>query len=463
MGIIEGFSDYFGVQITPDKMSATLLLKKAYHTELSFSKDDLLETLLEYGVRSGLREDHLQLVVSGAEEVAFPLVVAAGTPSEDGVDGRVQYEKELSRSFSYEGKSNVNFRDVIRIPSVHAGDPLLTITQPTDGRSGMTITGEEVPPKPGRSVVLRPGQNVEWNKREQRMYATSDGQISVGDRSVHVYPLYEVPGDVTMRTGNIDFVGSVSIRGNVPTGYSIKATGDVTITGLLEGSSVEAGGSVYISEGIAGHGKGWVQAGTDVKCGYINQGKIEASRDVFVENSIIHSEVVARKHIYCQKGNIIGGALSSGSSIEAKDVGNKMNTPTSIYVGSNKKLIELQQELEQEQVGLMDTLHKLSLIGDKLHEKQEKTGLSAKERITLLRQRNSYEQAYNRLQLVKEELKELVPDYEGGEEAYFITHGTLFANVTVSFGKYKRKEIRNFTNVKSVFHNGEVLIRSMEE
>ncbi|GGC97143.1 DUF342 domain-containing protein [Pontibacillus salipaludis] len=461
MGVIENFSDYFTVQVASDKMLATLLLKKEYHLELSCSKGDLIETLNAYHISWGLKDDSLQVIASGAQEDQFPIVVAEGIHPQHGIDGKIQYEKELSQTFTYDEK--VNFRDVIKIPSVHAGDALLTILNPTNGKPGKNVTGEEIPPKPGRSVLLRPGQNVEWKKSESRMYSTSDGQLSVGDRSIHVYPLYEVHGDVSMRTGNIEFVGSVVIRGNVPTGYTIKATGDVTIYGLLEGSTVEAGGSVYISEGIAGHGKGSVRAGVDIKCGYINQGKIEAGRDLFVENSVLHSDVIARKHIYCQKGNIIGGALSAGSSIEAKDIGNKMNTPTQIYVGSNKKLLETQQELEFEKDQLMDTLHKLSIIGDKLLLKQENSGLSGKERITLLRQRNSYEQTYTRLQVVQRELEALVPDYEDGDQAYLLTHGTLFAYVTIAFGKYQRRESRNYTKAKATFKDGEVLIQSMED
>ncbi|WP_052114826.1 DUF342 domain-containing protein [Pontibacillus chungwhensis] len=460
MGVIENFSDYFTVQIDSDKMLATLSLKKEYHLELSFSKGDLIETLNSHNITWGLEEDNLEVIGSGAKEDQFPIVIAEGILPQDGADGKVQYEKELSRTFSYDEK--VNFRDVIKIPSVHAGDALLTILEPTNGEAGKTVTGEDIPPKPGRAVLLRPGQNVEWKKIESRMYATSDGQLSVGDRSIHVYPLYEVHGDISMRTGNIDFVGSVVIRGNVPTGYTIKATGDVTIYGLLEGSTIEAGGSVYISEGIAGHGKGSVIAGVDIKCGYINQGKIEAGRDLFVENSVLHSDVIARKHIYCQKGNIIGGALSAGSSIEAKDIGNKMHTPTQIYVGSNKKLLETQQQLELEKEQLVDTLHKLSIIGDKLLLKQENSGLSSKERITLLRQRNSYEQTYTRLQIVQNELAALVPDYEDGDQAYLMTHGTLFAYVTIAFGKYQRRESRNYTKARATFKDGEVSIQSME-
>lgn len=165
MGVIEDFSDYFTVQVASDKMVATLLLKKEYHLELSCSKADLIETLNAYHITWGFREDSLEIIVSGAQEDQFPIVVAEGMPPQHGTDGEIQYEKELDRTFTYDEK--VNFRDVIKIPSVHAGDSLLTVLNPTNGISGRNVSGEEIPPKPGRSVLLRPGQNVEWKKRKR--------------------------------------------------------------------------------------------------------------------------------------------------------------------------------------------------------------------------------------------------------------------------------------------------------
>lgn len=82
------------------------------------------------------------------------------------------------------------------------------------------------------------------------------------------------------------------------------------VFGIVEGAEISAGGSVFVSEGIAGLQKGFVVAQEDVHAGYINQGNTEAGRDLFVENSILHSHCVAKNDMRCQKGNIVGGVMS---------------------------------------------------------------------------------------------------------------------------------------------------------
>src|SRR5699024_7698080 len=127
-----------------------------------------------------------------------------------------------------------------------------------------------------------------------------------------------------MKNGNIDFNGSIIIHGNVPTGYTVKAKEDIKIFGIVEGATLIAGGSIFISEGIAGLQKGFIQAGKDVHVGYVNQGNISAGGSVRVENAIFHSKCVARDHLHLEYGSIIGGSVSAGQSIKAKDVGNRM-------------------------------------------------------------------------------------------------------------------------------------------
>ena len=98
-----------------------------------------------------------------------------------------------------------------------------------------------------------------------------------------MFPVFEVKGDLDLNTGNIDFIGNVMIDGNVPSGYEIKAGGDVKITGLVEGATIEAQGSIHISGGIAGQKKAVVRAGVDLQTQYVNQAIIFAGNDIQVD------------------------------------------------------------------------------------------------------------------------------------------------------------------------------------
>ncbi len=95
-----------------------------------------------------------------------------------------------------------------------------------------------------------------------------------------------------------------------------------------------------VSEGIAGLKIGRIEAGEDVHIGYVNQGIIKAGNNIYVENSIMHSECTAINDIILRRGNIVGGIISAGGAIIANNVGNRMNTKTNLSFGMDYKLFE---------------------------------------------------------------------------------------------------------------------------
>src|SRR5690606_27653982 len=114
-------------------------------------------------------------------------------------------------------------------------------------------------------------------------------------------PVYEVSGDLDMKTGNIDFVGNVVIRGNVPNGFEIKAKGDIHVYGTVESAFLYSEGSIFVNAGIVGQGNGKIYAKNNLHTTFINQGNIEVENDVHVSQSILHSTVIAGGSIYCEQ------------------------------------------------------------------------------------------------------------------------------------------------------------------
>src|SRR5690625_3560288 len=226
----------------------------------------------------------------------------------------------------------------MKIPTVNKGEKLATISLPTKGIDGMNVYGTVLRARPGKPVRIKAGKDVTYNSKDQTFYAESEGQLNVTNRFIQIDDVYTVDETLSMKTGNLDFVGSIVIRGDVPTGYRVKAAGDIKIHGIVEAATVISGGSIYISEGLSGLQKGYLKADKDIHIGYINQGIAEAGQSIYVENSIIHSECTAKDQILCQHGNIIGGSLSVGQSIEANDIGNRLSTETAINLGLDKDI-----------------------------------------------------------------------------------------------------------------------------
>ncbi len=53
-------------------------------------------------------------------------------------------------------------------------------------------------------------------------------------------------------TGNIDFEGDVRVLKGIRDIFEVRATGNIEVGGLIEASTIDAGGSVFAKGGMAG-------------------------------------------------------------------------------------------------------------------------------------------------------------------------------------------------------------------
>lgn len=452
-------SDFFYVTIADDKMVAEIHCKESYENiDMKLESSMLIEFLKENRVIYGIDDEAINLVLRQVPSKEYPIVIAKGKYAKNGIDGKITFHQRHSSEIT-RGK-DWNFRDVMQIPTVKKGDKLATISLPTPGESGMDVQGTVLRVRPGKPVSLKAGRDVIYKDADQTFYADAAGQINTTARSIQIDDVYVVDETISMKTGNLDFVGSIVIKGDVPTGYTVKAAGDIKIHGIVEAANVISGGSIYISEGLSGLKKGYLKADKDIHIGYINQGIAEAGQSIYVENSIIHSECTAKEQILCQHGNIIGGSLSVGHSIEANDIGNRLSTETAINLGLNKGINDEQIELGNRKKELTVTLKQLETIGKKITESNKE--LDAKTRITMLRQRRSHEQITEKINLITEKLEIMDAHLGSEEEAHLIVRNNLHPNVTISFGKYKRKINKPRQTVQLKLNNNDIVIHALK-
>ena len=458
---------FFKVLITKNGMEATLTQLKALTDEVSVSKEDLIQYLKENEVVFGIDENVIdEVIVSLQSDIALEdkVIVARGIEPIKGDDAYlvpIQFTKERVID---EKQLHVDLKKVIEIPNVTQEELIGEKIPATEGHPGTNVSGEEVPPKPGKDFILRKGKNTRISDDRLKIYAIVDGQMSVQGKVIHVYPIYEVNGDIDMKIGNIDFVGNVNIRGNVPTGFEIKAKGDIRIHGSVEGAVLDAGGSIYIQAGIVAQNRGMIRAKQDLHTTYINQGDIVVDGDIHVAQGILHSQCTAGGNIVCTsgKGTIVGGIISAGKNIELNEAGNSMGTVTSFYIGTHKQLLEKEKLLENQVADSKDELEKLEKL-KKAYELKEKQGtpLTQQERITKLRIRSSVLLLNEKVKNSSEELKELQEELGSPEYGCISVLGTLYPNVNITFGKYSRRVTKNYRGVKVSFEEKEIKILSL--
>lgn len=448
--------EIFELLIAEDLMRASLQLRDEYDAD-AITKEQLLTFLKNEKVNFGIDEEAVQKVISSYEPLNFPMTIALGKEAVNGIDGQIDFVSDQDDYFSVEERRS--FRDVKKIPSVAEGEKIAVIIDPVEGEDGHTVTGKPLPAKKGKAVRYKAGKNVHYDEEDQSFYSEAIGKLSVGGSKINVYDTYELSEDLSMKTGNVHFSGSVIIRGNVPAGYQVIADGDVQIYGLVEAGHIQAGGSVVISEGIAGLKKGSIEAAGDITIGYVNQAKLEAGGSIHVKNSIMHSECTAKEHVYCLSGNIIGGVCSGGITIEAKDIGNKMDTRTEVAIGIDSKAYQLEGKLIQARESLEAEITKLSKLGQALEMKAKVGGgLSSKERVFLLKQKNTMQVTEGKLEKINEQIEGLHVQLGDENRARLIAKGTIYPNVDLCFGKYQQTTNKEYKFTQVYIQDGEIKI-----
>lgn len=434
---------YLRVQTSADKLSAFLTFSRMTD-EFDCTPSELERFVRSKGVVHGLRSDLLQ-DISG-NPLAFcreQTVIAEGAGPIPGTDGTVRFAVDLEQGRKpVEGQDGkVDLKEVTQLKNVQRGQLIAELMEPTAGPPGMTVTGEEIPPKYGKRARFKIGKNVVQSGDGNALYSAIDGLIAITDKAkINVFPVYEVNGDVNYGVGNIDFVGTVVIRGNVLNGFRVRASGDIRVIGGVEGAELESDGSIEVTGGILASNKGYVKAKNNIKSSFIQDANVFAGEDINVSQSIMHSTVKAGRIVVCSgaKGLIVGGLVQAGEAVVARTVGNAMSTATSIEVGVNpqmrEELLELRATIRQSSESLEKT-EKALVILDQLAA----AGQLSPDRLAMrLKLNTTKRQTIAHIGESKERMLEIEKTLEDTSRSRVDVSGTVFGGAKIVIGRYTK-------------------------
>ncbi|WP_372631725.1 DUF342 domain-containing protein [Cohnella sp.] len=441
------FSMEEGLQVTisEDKMNAYLVFKRV-EGDPKFTARELEQYLSSQGIKSGLQSDAIYLISQRPQDFYFAQnVVAVGTPPKPGKDGYIKLlygeDEEESRGPVEREDGSVDYKQVTKLANVKAGQLIAERAPAEPGVPGKAVTGEEIAPKEGREVHFKIGKNVVVNPENIAMYAAIDGLVTKTDKDkLNVFPVYEVNGDVDYNIGNIEFVGTVVVRGNILTGFSVKASGDIRVTGGIEGAEVESDGSIEVTGGIIGTNKGYVKAGRNVRCSFVQEGNVIAGEDVLVTQSIMHSNVRAGKSVKClgAKGLIVGGTIQAGERVTARMIGNSMSTATVVEVGVRPELRQELGELRTTMRQLSESLDKTEKALSMLDQMASVGQLSGDKLALRVKLTATKRQTTEELQSAKERVLDIEKTLEDATTARVDAVHTLWGGTKIVIGRYTR-------------------------
>jgi uncharacterized protein len=269
--------------------------------------------------------------------------VAEGSKPQNGRDSYVQYNFETDKNrhqLREAADGRVNFKELGLIQNVVAGQPLARKLPPESGQAGRTVTGKVIPARNGRDIPTPLGRNVHMGDDGATLIADINGLVTFIGGKINVEEIFQVPGDVDPKTGNIMFLGTVIIQGSVQDGFSVKASGNVEVRGSVGKCEVVAEGDIIIHQGVAGKGGGSIQAGKNIWSKFIENATVEAGENVIVSDGLINTNIVANKKIICQgkRAAIVGGNYRACEEINAKTLGSPVGgTETILEVGYDPK------------------------------------------------------------------------------------------------------------------------------
>ncbi|MDR1862689.1 MAG: FapA family protein [Treponema sp.] len=271
------------------------------------------------------------------------IMVAEGINPINGQDSYIQYNFETDQTklkLRQGSNGRIDFKDLNIIKNVVENQPLAWKIPPEAGVSGRTVTGKVLPAKNGKDSPVPLGKNVHLSDDGTIVIADINGQVVLSDGKINVEPVYTVQGDVNLKTGNIIFLGTVIINGNVEDGFSVKAAGNIEVNGMVEKAELDAEGDIIVHQGIIGKNSGFLRAGSSIWARFIENAVIESGNMVVVSDGIINSQVDAYKSIVCQgkRAQIVGGRLRASEKISAKILGSPTGgTETICEVGIDPK------------------------------------------------------------------------------------------------------------------------------
>ena len=345
------FDSKVKVSISKNSMSASMVVSPPSIGGLSPTADFLEERLRTEGVAHGIDRSELERVCEG-QLYNESFEVATGTMSTHGEDATIEIivDPEGHKGPVEDEEGNVDLKNLGAVNLVKEGDVLAIKIPATDGIEGTNVKGGAIGTKSGKDKPFPGAAGTVVSEDGLCLLAAVQGHLTMVNGRLIVSPIYEVNGDVDYSTGNIDFPGSVIVRGVVKDGFSINATENITVHGVVEGAVLTAGGEIVVAGGVRGTGKGKLEAKGNISADFADQAIILSGGDVLIKNALLHSDCRCAGKVLVAGGKrsqIAGGKIHAGREVVCLTLGSEMGTKTEIVVGSLPEKVERRDQLRK--------------------------------------------------------------------------------------------------------------------
>lgn len=340
------------VFMTRDQLNAWIFAYPPVGNGQELDQEMLKKAVSESGIQYGLDSGLLERLPEQKDRYFHLFPLARGKAAVHGKDGSVVdlFARKIEREVQTDEFNQVDYSSLNLVQNVEEGAVICRIILPTGGEPGTTVLGKEIPARNGRPAVVPKGRNTEISEDGTKLVATRTGHVEFTGRAFMVKPLLDIPGDVDFSVGSINFLGDVHVHGDVCSGFTVRATGNITVDGVVEASAVEAGGDLVVAKGVLGNNQAVITAHRTIYAKYLENCRVHA-RENLQTDCIVNCDVYSDGAVQVRsgRGTIIGGCVRAANEINASVVGSRSERPTTIVLGG-MPCEDFEKELLQQEI-----------------------------------------------------------------------------------------------------------------
>ena len=442
------------IETSRDRMNAMAYVHHPSGNGKALTAETIKQQLAQANVTYGIQEDVIEdLVEDQGKTMVNEIIVAQGKLPVDGEDARFVslVEGVSERRKPLLDDEPVDYREFGGVDSVAPGDRILKRVPPTPGVDGYNVFGELIPARAGKDKELKLNRSVQLDPEDPDIViANIGGQPVITDRGGFVEKLVTLD-DVDLKSGNIEFDGTVIVKGDVKSGMKVTASGDINVMGTVDAATLTAEGSVTVNGGIIGHGSvrddkgnlrtgsGFVSAKGTVMARFYKNVIINAGDSVIARDTIEHCEISSRNQVVVgsrggsARASIVGGRIQALVLVQAPTIGSPASAHTTIDVGydpdADQREEKLLEEIEDTEKRLKD-VDKMAAFY-KTNPDKLKDGLMDRIVATQMRLIDDLVRLKDEVRFVKETANCL-------NKARIVVTNKIFSNVTLNFGRVNR-------------------------
>jgi uncharacterized protein (DUF342 family) len=436
------------IVISHDKMAATLSIKPEA-LNVPVTPQEILEQTKDLGIDPQFIDREALSRVCDSQQ-ADAVLIAAGIDAVDGVNTLFERLIEIRENHgpTEDELGNVNHKDLSDFLLVEKGTPLLRRVPATAGKGGADLLGRPISATNGIDRKLdSSGDGVAVSDDDDNvLVAAIQGHPVFSEYSVKVEPVLTLDA-VNLRTGDVTFDGSVLVKGDVAPGYSINATGNITVCGMVERAQLKAGHSIVVQGGVIGTEAGdedsdaaslhaVLFAEDSIEARFLSMCSATAGNRLTVTDSVVQSELKAGEELRIGvsggKGTVVGGHCEAGQTLTVAVAGSSANVATALTVGKGNSYAQQLEELKLEFEDKMDQMLKLSSMHKQLKGSARPGADSDQHREKLRKIANTVNQLRETVDGITDQMTELSTLMKRANEACILVKKELFANVSLT-------------------------------